>query len=112
MMTSNVDARLGPLQGHLSIGRVHHLHHVNCGTEGDCNFGLLLTIWDRLLGTFNPDPPRPITSKDIGVDELPNFPRLQQRRQRQMGHSCALEAKPALSASQQLKAVDFDRMAV
>ena len=38
---SNVDARLGPLQGHLSIGRIHHLHHVNWGTEGDCNFGLL-----------------------------------------------------------------------
>ncbi|MDP1909668.1 MAG: sterol desaturase family protein, partial [Hyphomicrobium sp.] len=33
---SNVDARLGPLQGHLSIGRIHHLHHVNWGTEGDC----------------------------------------------------------------------------
>ena len=38
---SNVDARLGPLQKHLSIGRIHHLHHVNWGTEGDCNFGLL-----------------------------------------------------------------------
>ena len=49
---SNVDARLGPLQKHLSIGRIHHLHHVNWGTEGDCNFGLFLTIWDRLLGTF------------------------------------------------------------
>ena len=72
---SNVDARLGPLQGHLSIGRVHHLHHVNWGTEGDCNFGLLLTVWDKLLGTFNGKPPRPITSKDLGVDELPNFPK-------------------------------------
>jgi sterol desaturase/sphingolipid hydroxylase (fatty acid hydroxylase superfamily) len=72
---SNVDARLGPLQGHLSIGRVHHLHHVNWGTEGDCNFGLLLTVWDKLLGTFNEKPPRPITSKDLGVDELPNFPK-------------------------------------
>ena len=49
---SNVDARLGPLQGHLSIGRIHHLHHVNWGTEGDCNFGLLLTVWDKLLGTY------------------------------------------------------------
>ena len=72
---SNVDARLGPLQKHLSIGRIHHLHHVNWGTEGDCNFGLLLTIWDRLLGTFHEKPPREITAKDLGVDEVPNFPK-------------------------------------
>jgi sterol desaturase/sphingolipid hydroxylase (fatty acid hydroxylase superfamily) len=72
---SNVDARLGPLQKHLSIGRIHHLHHVNWGTEGDCNFGLLLTVWDRLLGTFHEKPPREITAKDLGVDELPNFPK-------------------------------------
>ena len=49
---SNVDTRLGPLAGYLAIGRVHHLHHVNWGTEGDCNFGLLLAVWDRLFGTF------------------------------------------------------------
>ena len=72
---SNVDARLGPLQKHLSIGRIHHLHHVNWGTEGDCNFGLLLTVWDRLLGTFHEKPPREITAKDLGVDEEPNVPK-------------------------------------
>ncbi len=71
---SNVDTRLGPLEGQLSIGRIHHLHHVNWGTEGDCNFGLLLTVWDKLLGTYCDKPSRPITSKDMGVDELPNFP--------------------------------------
>ena len=72
---SNVDARLGPLQKHLSIGRMHHLHHVNWGTEGDCNFGLFLTVWDRLLGTFNESRRAPITAADLGVDELPNFPK-------------------------------------
>jgi sterol desaturase/sphingolipid hydroxylase (fatty acid hydroxylase superfamily) len=72
---SNVDARLGPLQKHLAIGRIHHLHHVNWGTEGDCNFGLLLTVWDRIFGTFHEKPPRPITAADLGVDELPNFPK-------------------------------------
>jgi sterol desaturase/sphingolipid hydroxylase (fatty acid hydroxylase superfamily) len=72
---SNVDARLGFLDGHLSIGRVHHLHHVNWGTDGDCNFGLFLTVWDRMLGTFHAKPPRPITAADMGVDELPNFPK-------------------------------------
>jgi sterol desaturase/sphingolipid hydroxylase (fatty acid hydroxylase superfamily) len=72
---SNVDARLGPLQKHLSIGRIHHLHHVNWGTEGDCNFGLFLTVWDRIFGTFNETPSREITAKDLGIDEVPNFPK-------------------------------------
>jgi sterol desaturase/sphingolipid hydroxylase (fatty acid hydroxylase superfamily) len=72
---SNVDTRLGPFAGHLSVGRIHHLHHVNWGTEGDCNFGLLLTLWDKLIGTYQAAPSRPITTADMGVDELPNFPK-------------------------------------
>ena len=72
---SNVDARLGPFEGHISIGRLHHLHHVNWGTEGDCNFGLFFTMWDKLLGTYNDKPSRPITADDMGIDEVPNFPR-------------------------------------
>jgi sterol desaturase/sphingolipid hydroxylase (fatty acid hydroxylase superfamily) len=72
---SNVDARLGPLQRHLAIGRIHHLHHVNWGTEGDCNFGLFFAVWDKMFGTFNETPSRPITAKDLGIDEVPNFPK-------------------------------------
>jgi len=72
---SNVAYELGPFRNHLSIGRIHHLHHVNWGKEGDCNFGLFLTLWDRLFGTFHAEPPRPITASDMGIDEVPNFPR-------------------------------------
>lgn len=72
---SNVDQKLGPLEGHVSIGRNHHLHHVNWGTEGDCNFGLFLTLWDKLLGTYRAKPSREIKAGDLGVDELPNFPK-------------------------------------
>ena len=72
---SNVDARLGPLQGHLSIGRIHHLHHVNWGTEGDCNFGLLLTVWDKLLGTYQEKPPREITARTWASTSCRTSPR-------------------------------------
>ncbi len=48
---SNVDYELGPFRNILSVGRIHHLHHVNWGKEGDVNFGLFLTLWDRLFGT-------------------------------------------------------------
>ncbi len=71
---SNVAYELGPFRNHLSLGRIHHLHHVNWGKEGDCNFGLFLTLWDRLLGTFKAEPPRAITAHDMGIDEVPDFP--------------------------------------
>lgn len=72
---SNVSYELGPLRNYLAIGQIHHLHHVNWGTEGDCNFGLLFSHWDKLLGTFHPEPPRPITANDMGIDEIPHFPK-------------------------------------
>ena len=72
---SNVAYALGPLRNHLSIGQIHHLHHVNWGKEGDCNFGLFFTFWDRILGTFQPEPSRPIAAHDMGIDELPDFPK-------------------------------------
>jgi len=71
---SNVDYELGPFENWFSIGKLHHLHHVNWGTEGDCNYGLFFTTWDRMLGTFRPDPPRPIAAGDMGIDEVPDFP--------------------------------------
>lgn len=72
---SNVDHNLGPFQNHLSIGRLHHLHHVSWGTEGDCNFGLFFTIWDRIFGTFKPEPSRQVQAHDLGIDDVPNFPK-------------------------------------
>lgn len=72
---SNVAYELGPFRNVLSIGRIHHLHHVNWGKEGDCNFGLFLTVWDKLLGTFQEEPSRPIKASDMGIDEVPNFPK-------------------------------------
>lgn len=72
---SNVAAELGPFEDYLAIGKHHHLHHVNWGPEGDCNFGLFFSHWDKLFGTHHPEPPRPITAGDMGIDELPNFPK-------------------------------------
>lgn len=72
---SNVDYQLGPFRNHMAIGQLHHLHHVNWGKEGDCNFGLFLTLWDRMLGTFQPEPSRRIQAHDMGVDEVPDFPK-------------------------------------
>jgi sterol desaturase/sphingolipid hydroxylase (fatty acid hydroxylase superfamily) len=72
---ANIGYELGPLRNHLSIGQLHHLHHVNWGKEGDCNFGLFLIVWDRMLGTFQEAPSRPIQAHDMGIDEVPKFPK-------------------------------------
>jgi sterol desaturase/sphingolipid hydroxylase (fatty acid hydroxylase superfamily) len=71
---SNVDYVLGPFRQWLAIGPVHRLHHVNWAGEGDVNFGLFFTVWDKLLGSFRLDSPKPPVAGDIGIQDRPNFP--------------------------------------
>jgi sterol desaturase/sphingolipid hydroxylase (fatty acid hydroxylase superfamily) len=53
---ANIGWRLGKLEWLFVVPRYHFIHH---GTErrlNDSNFGFLLTIWDRMFGTYtNPD---------------------------------------------------------
>jgi sterol desaturase/sphingolipid hydroxylase (fatty acid hydroxylase superfamily) len=71
---ANVDYRLGPLRHVLSIGPIHRLHHVNWAGEGDVNFGLFFTFWDRALGTFRASSQRAPAAGDIGVQDQPCYP--------------------------------------
>jgi fatty acid hydroxylase family protein len=89
---ANIRWRLGPLEWLFVVPRYHFVHHGADPKLNNSNFGFLLTIWDRMLGTYtNPDdvgegfplglnyevgmarlfiglPPK--TAKD-GVDQLP-----------------------------------------
>src|SRR5262245_31944556 len=78
---ANVSYAIGPLQKLLSIGPVHRLHHVNWAGDGDVNFGLFLTVWDRMLGTFRPGSGRSPRGGGIGSHECTDFP---QRYARQL----------------------------
>jgi sterol desaturase/sphingolipid hydroxylase (fatty acid hydroxylase superfamily) len=71
---ANVDYALGPLQNFLAIGPVHRLHHVNWQGQGDVNFGLFFTWWDRILGTFKLDAARNPSAGDIGIQDHAEFP--------------------------------------
>jgi sterol desaturase/sphingolipid hydroxylase (fatty acid hydroxylase superfamily) len=71
---SNVDYRVGLFQGLLAIGPVHRLHHVNWAGEGDVNFGLFFTVWDRILGTFRSASECVPLAGDIGVQDQPWYP--------------------------------------
>jgi sterol desaturase/sphingolipid hydroxylase (fatty acid hydroxylase superfamily) len=77
---SNVDYALGSAQKSLAIGSVHRLHHVNWAGEGDVNFGLFLTLWDRLLGTLRLPSERKPVAGDIGIQDCPHFPQLYARQ--------------------------------
>ncbi|HAH65612.1 MAG TPA: hypothetical protein DCL72_09100 [Rhizobiales bacterium] len=71
---SNIDYELGPFQKFLAVGPVHRLHHVNWGGQGDVNFGLFFTCWDRLLGTLRLDSDRAPRAGDIGIQDQAHFP--------------------------------------
>ncbi len=71
---SNVDFAVGRAQNFLAVGDMHRLHHVHWQGEGDVNFGLFFTLWDRLLGTYKNEPARVPAAGDIGVRDCPHFP--------------------------------------
>jgi sterol desaturase/sphingolipid hydroxylase (fatty acid hydroxylase superfamily) len=71
---SNVDYALGPFRHILAVGPAHRLHHVNWAGEGDVNFGLFFTVWDRLLGTLRLDSDRVPRAGDVGIEDRPDFP--------------------------------------
>jgi len=70
---SNVDMRIGLLASIWGVAPVHRHHHRSSVAEGDVNFGLFTTIWDRVLGTCAPDRPPPRDGQ-IGIAGRSNYP--------------------------------------
>jgi len=71
---SNADMRLGRLGGLLALAPYHRFHHLKSAREGNVNFGLFLTLWDRLLGCAVHDPGRGFQSADLGMEDRPDYP--------------------------------------
>lgn len=71
---ANADFRIGPLKYLLAVNAVHRFHHIKWPREGDVNFGLFTTIWDRILGTFHYEPSRSFSSNDLGIGAEPDYP--------------------------------------
>lgn len=72
---ANVDMRPGPLRAVFAWAPLHRFHHIKYGAAGDVNFGLFLTLWDRLLGTAFDRPQYRIGSGDLGIGAWPDYPR-------------------------------------
>ncbi len=71
---TNVEVKVGPLRYVLALSPLHRFHHIKWPVEGDVNFGLFTTIWDRMLGTAVYDADRNFTSDDLGIGKEPNYP--------------------------------------
>lgn len=67
---ANLD--LGPLDAPLRLVVVtpdmHRVHHSPSREETDSNFGFNLPWWDRLLGTYRPQPREPHETMTLGLD--------------------------------------------
>jgi len=71
---SNVDVRLGPLNRIFSMAEPHRWHHSRRLAEANTNYGSNLIVYDLLFGTFHlPEDQEP--PLDIGIADLPDFPR-------------------------------------
>jgi sterol desaturase/sphingolipid hydroxylase (fatty acid hydroxylase superfamily) len=71
---SNVDYATGGLHRLLALNRPHRFHHVAAGGEGDVNFGLFTTIWDRWPLRSHRSGTRAFRTGDIGVAGRPDYP--------------------------------------
>lgn len=56
-----------PLRLFLVTPDVHRVHHSVIPAETDSNFGFSVTWWDRICGTFRPQPARGHDAMEVGV---------------------------------------------
>lgn len=69
----NVDLDSGPLNAVLSTPERHRWHHSDDPAEGNRNYGAVVAVWDRVLGTdYLPDRPFDATVGLAGDDTVPD----------------------------------------
>ena len=69
---SNIAVDSGALDHVFATPDLHRWHHSEIYAEGDTNYGAVISVWDRLFGTFfRPD--RAFDAK-LGVGRMPDFP--------------------------------------
>jgi ornithine lipid hydroxylase len=71
---TNLDLKVGIFDYIFSTPKNHRYHHSKSHIVGHTNYGGDVIIWDLLFGTFYlPKGEEP--SDDIGIEELPNYPK-------------------------------------
>jgi ornithine lipid hydroxylase len=70
---SNVNFHSGVLDFFLATPRNHRWHHSTVLAEANNNYGVILTLWDHVFGSYYSPRDRAFTGT-VGIGELPNFP--------------------------------------
>lgn len=63
---TNADIKTGPLKALFATAELHRFHHLK-GREGDVNFALFFSVWDRILGTAYFKQREPLGDHEIGI---------------------------------------------
>jgi len=58
-----------PLRLFIVTPDVHRVHHSSHQPETDSNYGAVLTVWDRLLGTYRRKSPEDLAAQETGLSE-------------------------------------------
>ncbi|MDZ7712336.1 MAG: sterol desaturase family protein [Rhodovibrio sp.] len=61
-----------PLSWVIVTPAVHNVHHSAERAETDSNFGLMMTLWDRLFGTYTVDTPHRAAARQLGLEYFRN----------------------------------------
>ena len=72
---ANVELRLGPLNWFFSMTELHRWHHSQEIGEGNSNYGANLIVWDVVFGTRFLPTDRVLPADQVGIRNMPNFPR-------------------------------------
>jgi sterol desaturase/sphingolipid hydroxylase (fatty acid hydroxylase superfamily) len=72
---SNLALNLGPINWLFVNPVFHRVHHSIERKHHDSNYGTLLTIWDRMFGTYN-DPAQLPSNHPLGVEQAPKTLRM------------------------------------
>lgn len=59
-----------PLSLFIVTPNVHRVHHSSEQPETDSNYGAVLTIWDRVLGTYRRKPDAALAAQETGLTEV------------------------------------------
>jgi len=57
-----------PLSWVVVTPTVHNVHHSAERVETDSNFGLMMTLWDRLFGTYTLNTPQTAAGRQLGLE--------------------------------------------
>lgn len=72
---ANIDIRLGPFKYIINGPEMHRYHHSRKLAEANANYAGVLLLWDWVFGTVFRPPQGKAPSIDVGLTDMPAFPR-------------------------------------